>query len=81
MEHDSKLCLACARAKMANRPTRPCADCVLLNTDAFAKIRANAAKPSPLARFSFSMSSATAYTATGAATPSFRTPSRGGRSE
>ena len=55
MEHDSKLCLSCARAKLAGLPVRACGSCVLLNTDPMAQVRANAARPSPLARYDFSL--------------------------
>lgn len=51
-----KLCLNCARARMAKKKHDACADCALLNVDPMARIRANAAKPNPLARFSFSAS-------------------------
>ena len=53
MEHDSKLCLSCARAKLAGLPVRACGSCVLLNTDPMAQVRANAARPSRIARYSF----------------------------
>lgn len=49
-----QLCLNCARARLAKKPAKPCADCVLLNTDPLARVRANAARPNPLAKFSFS---------------------------
>ena len=48
-----KLCLSCARVKLAKKEPKPCADCIILNTDPLARVRANSAKPSPLARFRF----------------------------
>lgn len=54
-----KLCLKCARAKLAQKPEKPCADCALLNVDPMAKIRANAAKPSSLSRLLLSPAAAT----------------------
>ena len=48
---EPKLCLRCARAKLSNKETKPCADCLLLNVDKLAKTRANAARPSPTLRF------------------------------
>lgn len=44
----SKLCLGCARRKLAGKPFKPCGDCVLINVDPMAKTRANAARPAPL---------------------------------
>lgn len=49
-----QLCLSCARAKLAKKKPAPCADCIILNVDHLAQVRANAAKPNPLARFTFS---------------------------
>lgn len=37
---ESKLCLRCARNKLAGNPEEPCADCILLNVDKLAKVRA-----------------------------------------
>lgn len=57
MPHDhsvSKLCLKCARARLAGKKTKPCGSCILLNIDPLAQTRANAARPNKLARFSFS---------------------------
>lgn len=51
MEHDSKLCLSCARQKLAGKPAIPCGTCVLLNVDPLAQVRANAARPSPMLRY------------------------------
>lgn len=48
-----KMCLACARRKLAGQPPKPCGDCIILNVDPLAEIRANAARPSPLRHFSF----------------------------
>lgn len=48
-----KICFPCARARLAKRAARPCADCALLNLDPLAQIRARAAKPSPLHRLHF----------------------------
>ncbi|MDD5301546.1 MAG: hypothetical protein PHS14_00440 [Elusimicrobia bacterium] len=48
-----KLCLSCARARLAQRPARACATCALLNIDPLASVRANSARPSPLAAFYF----------------------------
>lgn len=53
MEHDAKLCLACARRRLAKRPPVGCADCALLNMDPLAQVRATYARPSPLAGFTF----------------------------
>lgn len=53
MESDSKICLDCARLKLAKKKVYPCGDCTLLNVDRLAKVRANAARPSPLQRFKF----------------------------
>lgn len=47
----SKLCLDCARRKLAKLPTEPCSKCLLINVDPLAQVRANAAKESPLKRF------------------------------
>lgn len=44
----AKLCLDCARRKLGGKPERPCGDCVLLNIDPLAQVRANAMKPAPL---------------------------------
>lgn len=43
-----KLCLPCARRKLAKQPPKPCGACALLNVDPFAQVRANYAKPGPL---------------------------------
>ncbi len=51
MSHDPKICLDCARRRLAGKPTKACADCALLNVDRLASVRANAAKPSPAARY------------------------------
>lgn len=45
MEHDSKLCLKCARRKLAGKKAKPCGTCILLNIDPLAQVRAQAAKP------------------------------------
>lgn len=47
----SKLCLKCARRKLAKKTSKPCGDCILLNVDPLAQIRSNAAKPSPKFRY------------------------------
>lgn len=60
-EPDSpKLCMKCARRILAipaverrkkeRQAPKPCADCLLLNVDPMAQVRANAAKPSPVLR-------------------------------
>jgi hypothetical protein len=49
-----QLCLSCARARLAKKAAKPCADCIRLNIDPLAQVRANSAKPNPLAKFSFS---------------------------
>lgn len=52
-QYEPKLCLNCARAKLAGRAERACGTCILLNADPLAKVRANSARQSPLARFIF----------------------------
>lgn len=42
-----RLCLACARRKLAGAPEKPCGTCVLLNVDPMAQVRATAARPWP----------------------------------
>ncbi len=49
----SKLCLDCARRRLAKKPDRSCAACALVNVDPLARVRATYAKPSPLRNFSF----------------------------
>lgn len=44
MEHDSKLCLKCARRKLAGKKAKPCGTCILLNVDPMAQVRANASR-------------------------------------
>lgn len=41
---DPRLCFKCCRRKLAGKPERPCGDCVLLNVDRLAKVRANHAE-------------------------------------
>jgi hypothetical protein len=53
---DPKLCLTCARRKLAGQPEKPCGDCSLLNVDPMAQVRAQFVRPSPLRRFSFEAS-------------------------
>lgn len=50
-DRPTKLCLSCARRKLAKLPAEPCSDCLIINVDPLANVRANAAKPSPLKRF------------------------------
>lgn len=47
----SKLCLPCARRKLAGETPKPCGNCVLLNVDPMAKTRANAARPARALHF------------------------------
>jgi hypothetical protein len=49
----SMICLKCARIKIKGNTTKPCGDCIILNVDPFAEIRANVARPSRLLNFSF----------------------------
>ncbi len=51
---NTKLCLKCARARMAGKSVKPCADCVVLNRDPLSQVRANHAQPSPFLRFDLS---------------------------
>ncbi len=53
-EAPRKICLSCARRKLAKKKLPPCGDCALLNVDKLAKVRAAAALPSPLAGFTCS---------------------------
>lgn len=36
----SKMCLGCARRKLAGKPAKPCGNCILLNVDPMARVRA-----------------------------------------
>lgn len=50
-ERPAKLCLKCARRKLAKKKMPPCGDCILLNVDHLAQVRANHARPSPSLRY------------------------------
>lgn len=50
-ERPSRLCLKCARRKLGGKKAKPCGDCVLLNVDHLAQVRANAAKRTPPLRY------------------------------
>lgn len=54
-EDAPKLCLLCARRSLAGQPPKPCGACPLLNIDHLAQVRANAARPSPLRRYSLAI--------------------------
>lgn len=52
MNNDApKLCLRCARRKLAGKPSKPCGTCVIINVDPLAQVRANFARPSPTMRY------------------------------
>jgi len=57
MEKHQKLCLSCARQKLAGKPEKPCGTCAILNVDPMAQVRANAARPSPMLRYTTAASS------------------------
>ena len=48
------ICLEGARQKLAGKTHENCGDCVLLNVDRLAKVRAACARPSPFLRYNFS---------------------------
>jgi hypothetical protein len=52
---EPKVCLKCCLAKLAGKPSKPCAKCLLLNVDPFARIREVASRPSPLAALSLAV--------------------------
>ncbi|MBS3927753.1 MAG: hypothetical protein KGZ65_04095 [Sphingomonadales bacterium] len=60
VESAPKMCLRCARRALAKLPAKPCGACPLLNVDRLAQVRANAARPSPLQRFTFASAEANA---------------------
>ena len=44
---EPRLCLPCARAKLAGKTAKPCGDCILLNVDRLAIVRSNHSRPDP----------------------------------
>lgn len=50
-EPQSKICLKCALRKLSKQPEKPCGDCLLLNVDPLARVRALGALPLPILQY------------------------------